>query len=124
MKAIKLLLVTFFLLFASTVQADGHIGPAFRLNGDGSCGWYVYDSFYEGSWFVQFSNGNTGHATFKCKMKLQWGDGEYYYGEGESGGWPLDALGYPGAICYETLSAEGGAAMWTAQCFGAWEPGE
>ena len=57
-------------------------------------------------------------------MKLIDGDGEYYYGEGESGGWPLDFLGYPGAICYETLSAEGGAAMWTAQCFGAWESGE
>ena len=124
MKAIKLLLVTFVLCFASTAQADGHIGPAFRLDTGGGCGWELYDSFYDGTWRVQFSNGNTGHATFKCKMKLAEGDGEYYYGEGESGGWPLNAIGYEGAICYETLSAEGGAAMWTAQCFGAWESGE
>ena len=124
MKMIKLFLVAIVVIFASTAHADGeYIGSAFRLT-DGGCGWEVNGSVYEGSWFIQFSNGRKGHATFKCKMKLVEGDGGFYYAEGDSGGWPLNAVGYPGAMCYETLVADGGAAMWTAQCFDAWESGE
>jgi len=123
-KAIKLFLVAIVVIFASTTHADGeYIGSAFRLT-EGGCYWGVNGSEYEGSSFIQFSNGRTGHATFKCKMKLVVGDGTFYYAEGDSGSWPLNFFGYPEAMCYETLVADGGAAMWTAQCFNAWESGE
>jgi len=121
MNAIKLLLVSFFVLLISNAQAnDEYIGPAFRLDEGGGCGFTGPDFGYAGTWKVQFSNGKTGHATFKCKLTLTVGDGVIYYAEGETGGWPLDATGHPGAMCYTTTELDVESGMWTSQCFGAW----
>lgn len=125
MKAIKLLFVSFFLLFASTAQADGeYIGPAFRVDEGGNCFWYTADWRYEGTSIVQYSNGKKGHATFKCKMTLIDGDGAIYYQEGDTGSFPLGSTENPDAMCYTTLEADVNTAMWTSQCFNAWESGE
>jgi len=125
MKAIKLLLVSFFVLFISNAQANGeYIGPAFRLDEDGGCGITSTDFEYWGTYFVQFSNGKTGHATFKCKLSLTVGDGVMSYSEGDSGTWPLGALGYPDAMCYTTTELNIEKGMWTSQCFNAWNSGD
>ena len=126
MKIIKLFLVAIVVIFASTAHADGlYTGPAYRVTQDGGCGWFPEESFYSGNYFIQFSNGNTGHATFKCKLTLEDGEGVIHYSEGDTGGYPLNVLGYPDATCYETLESDGGKrAMWTVQCSNAWESGE
>ena len=121
MKAINLLLVSFFVLLISTALAnEEYIGPAFRVDDQDGCGFAGPDFWYAGRWRVQFSNGKTGHATFKCKLKLTMGDGVIYYAEGDTGSWPLDSIGYPGAMCYSTTELDVESGMWTAQCFGAW----
>ncbi len=122
MKAIKLFLVSFFVLFVSTAQANGdYIGPAFRLDEDGFCGVYGYDPdwAYEGTSWTQYSNGKTGHATFKCKLALESGDPQIYYSE-----FSLDGFPVPGGPCLNTVSIDGYKGMWTAQCFGAWNSGD
>ena len=124
MKAIKLFLVAIVVIFASTAHADGeYIGSAFRLT-EGGCSWFVDGSTYEGDAFIQFSNGKKGHATYKCKMNLTDGDGVIAYSEGDTGSYPLDFYGHLDAMCYSTAEADVGAAMWTVQCFNAWESGE
>ena len=120
MKAIKLFLVSFFVLFVSTAQADGeYIGPAFRAYGE-YCSVYAGDVWgYEGSSFTQHSNGKTGHATFKCKMDLSWGDPQIAYYEWTDDGYPV-----PGGPCVSTVTLDGNKGMWTAQCFGAPNSGD
>ena len=120
MRMIKLCLVSFFVLFVSTAQADGeYIGPAFRAYGE-FCGVYLGDEWgYEGESFTQYSNGKTGHATFKCKMDIVYGEPAIYYTEWVVEGWPV-----PGGPCYTTVSIEGKKGMWTAQCFGASNSGD
>ena len=120
MKAIKLFLVSFFVLFVSTVQANGeYIGPAYRAEG-GGCAVYVPDVWsYTGSYFIQYSNGNTGHATFKCKLEHESGDQQISYSEFSTDDFPV-----PGGSCYNTISLEGEKGMWTAQCFGVWTSGD
>ena len=46
MRMIKLCLVSFFVLFVSTAQADGEfIGPALRVEPDGLCGTTLGDEY-------------------------------------------------------------------------------
>ena len=123
MKMIKLFLVAIVVIFASTAQADGeYIGSAFRVTAEGGCFWLTDDSTYEGDYWIQFSNGKKGHETFKCKMDLTDGEGVIHYSEGDTGGYPLNVLGHPDAMCYQTLVADVDTAMWTVQCFSAWRP--
>ena len=116
MKIIKLFLVSAFFIFASTAQADDHIGPAFRLDPAGGCVAVLGSSSYHGDGIAQYSNGNTGHATWKCKLKLTAGDPTTFFTEFEG-----DVIGSDG--CWNTVSVEGKKGMWTAQCFGAWTDG-
>ena len=98
MKNFLFLLLAISVLTGSTAFADEHIGSAYRLNDETvTCGWNIFDSSYAGDFFLQFSNGATGHATFKCKMKLVAGDGALYQAEGDSGNWPLVFFGHPDA---------------------------
>ena len=125
MKVIKLFLVAIVVIFASTAHADGeYIGPAFRVDNDSGCSIFSGDYLYEGTYFIQFSNGKKGHATYKCKVRLTEGEGVIYYSEYDADGFPLSALGYPDAMCYATIELDIDAGMWTAQCFNAWESGE
>jgi hypothetical protein len=127
MRKLLFLLLAVSVAFGSTAFANGdYIGPAYRLDEGGGCSVYSPSEGwdYDGTYFVQFSNGKTGHASFKCKMELVAGDPVLYYSEYDSGGYPLDTLGYPGAMCYTTLEINGEKGMWTAQCFGAWDDGE
>jgi len=122
MKYVTLFLLVTSIFAGSTAFADGeYIGPAYRFDDDLWCSVYVPDDWtYEGTYFVQYSNGKRGHATFKCKLVLTEGDPQLYYAEYDSGSYPLGG----DAMCYTTISLEGEAGMWTAQCFNAWNSGE
>lgn len=119
MKVIKLFLVSFFVLFVSTAQANGeYIGPAFRMDEDGGCTVFTPEYLYSGTYWVQYSNGKRGHATFKCKLELAEGDPVISYFEFANEGFPI-----PGS-CFNTVSLEGNKGTWTGQCFGAWNSGD
>ena len=122
MKMIKLLLVSFFVLFVSTAHANGEfIGPALRVEPDGLCGTTLGDEYqYWGTQWIQYSNGKKGHATVKCKMELFVGEGVIYYSEFDSGSFPLGG----DAMCYTTVELDVDKGTWTSQCFGAWNSGD
>lgn len=121
MKAIKLFLISIFVLAGSTAQAgEEYIGPAFRVDEGNSC--YITAPGYEysGTSWVQYSNGKKGHATFKCKLDLTDGEGVISYFEFAS---TVEDFPIPGS-CFNTVSLEGEKGTWTSQCFGAWESGD
>jgi hypothetical protein len=121
MKIIKVFAIALFLLIsAMPVQADGeYIGPAFRVFDD-YCAVYVPDDWtYEGTNWIQYSNGKTGHATYKCKLHLTEGDPQVFYSEFAAFGIPV-----PGGDCWNVIDIDGEKGMWTGQCFGVWEDGD
>ena len=121
-KSILLALILVPVLLVTTVLSAGPppgVGPAVRADDAGVCSvGYTDDSgawipIYEGSFRLHYSNGATGHMTFKCKMYRQEGQDpltiEWEFADSP---WPN---------CYSTISIEGGKkGMWTAQCFGYW----
>lgn len=120
MRMIKLFLVSFFVLFASAALADPPpgVGPSVLVDDGGGCSVGYFDGdvwvpIYAGTAKWRYSNGATGHMTFKCKMDLQEGqDPITLYWEFPDS--PL--LG-----CYSTISLEDNKGTWTAQCFGYWQ---
>ena len=125
MRYLTLLLLVASVFSGSTAFADGeYIGPAYRFDDDLWCSVYSGDYTYEGTYFVQYSNGKRGHATFKCKLVLTEGEPQIYYAEYDSGNYPLGGFGNPDAMCYTTIELNGEKGMWTAQCFNAWDDGE
>ena len=116
MKLIKLLFVSTFILFVSTAQANGEfLGPAFRVDEDFGCETFSPDYVYTGTYFIQYSNGKKGHATYKCIMDGAEGDSVILHFEYAADGFPI-----PGGDCYNSVDLEGDRGMWTAQCFGVW----
>lgn len=94
---------------ASAAQPPG-VDVSVRVEG-GACVVGFSDSDYR--WtrsFTQFSNGATGHTTWKCKFELVQGPPQYEYWE----------FGFDN--CSWTLSIDGKKGMLTQQCFGDWHP--
>lgn len=112
MKKLLLALVLVAALAALTVavaSADPPpgVGPAEVWHDWMTCGATTLNgSSYVGVFEELRSNGSTDHRTYKCKMELVDGPGDYWY------------VGYPSSYCYSTVSFEGQKAMWTIQCFG------
>lgn len=115
MKLIKLLLISTFVLFVSTAQANGvFIGPAYTTDPVFGCGVIHPDYEYWGDQKIHYANSKTGHATFKCRLELTSGDPQISYSEFASDTFPIGE-------CFNTISLEGDKGMWTAQCFGVWQ---
>jgi hypothetical protein len=125
MKYVIWLLVAISVLAGSTVSANGvFVGPALRVDSADTCGVLIPDEWeYAGVAYIQFSNGKTGHATYKCKLELQYGDPQLLIIELDSGEFPLSDAGYFGGSCYTYIELEGDKGMWTSQCFNVWESG-
>jgi hypothetical protein len=121
MKYLTCLLLAITVLTVSTTYAGEIIGPAYRQDGGGSCGVGNTGYDYEGDNTVriQFSNGKTGHATWKCKLNLVDGDPQVSTSEFTSGSFLIS-----GDVCQHTVQLEGETAMWTAQCFYVWFSGD
>jgi len=110
-KLVPLGLVLVLLLAAtSVVSADPPPGvaPVLRIDAYGECGFYFPDAAYQGDGVKQFSNGATGHTTWKCQLELLSGTPKYIYFE------------FSVESCDHTVSVEGNKGMWTIQCFGEW----
>lgn len=108
------LVIVLVLLTATVASADTPPGvaPAIRM-GFGMCEILFFDpedTRYVGDAVKVFSNGATGHSTYKCKFELVSGTPKYLYDEYEFVG------------CYRTVSIEGQKGMFTEQCFGEWYP--
>jgi len=121
MKIFKACAIFLFLIVLTLpVQADEHIGPAFHWSA-GTCAVYVPDVWrYEGTPRIVWSNGRTGHATYKCKLHLVEGDPQIYFSEWSQEGFPIADAG----PCLNRIDIEGQKGMWTGQCFGTWNDGD
>jgi hypothetical protein len=95
---------------STSLAQDVLIGPAVRLDG-GSCsvgfldgqGGYSSEYFGDEGW-TQFSNSNTGHAMFKCKLYLVAGEPIYYLLDAGSDGYVyrLEIEGEKGMLTYSS----------------------
>ena len=105
--------VLLLLLATSVALADQPPGvaPAFRMESTTYCSLDAGYFYYTGDIFKQFSNGATGHSTYKCKLELISGEPQYF-----SYGGPLYSN------CRYEVSLEGKKGMVTVQCFGDWYP--
>jgi hypothetical protein len=106
------LVVVLLVLATSVASAEEPPGVdvAIRVSEFG-CGTSINGSLYLSTkFFTQYSNGATGHSTFKCKLELVQGPPEDFFMEFSSGN------------CDTTISIEGKKGMWTTQCFGDWFP--
>ena len=121
MRTLFVLLAVMFVLFSSAAVAGPPpgVGPSVLVTpDDDSCavGYEDDDGFvpvYLGEYTLRYSNGATGHMTFKCKMELLEGfDPFVLY-------WEFADSPLPG--CYSTVSLEGEKGTWMGQCFGYWE---
>jgi opacity protein-like surface antigen len=119
MKKIISLVLTLVLLLvvasaASAEQPPG-VAPAVKIDPAGGCGLYGIDEngqegvAYIGYYKLIFSNGATGHVTFKCKTELQPGYIPLY-----------DYIEWSDDSCHNSISYEGNKATWTEQCVGLW----
>lgn len=122
MKLIKVFAIALFLIVLTMpAQAEEYIGPAFHWNGEYCAVIFIDEgAVYEGQPRVVWSNGKTGHATFKCKMTLVDGDPQIYFSEFSQDGFPIDGAG----PCLNRFDIEGQKGMWTGQCFGTWNDGD
>ena len=94
---------------ASAAQPPG-VDVAIRVSEYG-CVVTVNSSKYSSTkFFTQYSNGATGHSTYKCKLELEKGPPVDYFYE------------FSSSNCAYNISIEGKKGMWTSQCVGDWYP--
>jgi hypothetical protein len=112
-KLVVVVLVVVLLVLATSVASAAQppgVDVAIRVSEYG-CGVGVNSSSYWSTkFFTQYSNGATGHSTYKCKLELVQGLPEVYFIEFSSGN------------CDYTISIEGKKGMVTRQCVGDWYP--
>ena len=120
MKYVVYLLLAISVLTGSTAFANGvYIGPAFKVDTAACTSSNSLNYYYGQHGPLQYSNGATGHATFKCKMDLITGPGEISLNEFTTEDW-----WGTGSVCSHTVYLEGKKGMWTAQCFYLWNSGD
>ena len=117
MRVFFVLLTMMFALFSSAAVAGPPpgVGPSVLVIPDENVCLLTYQDvpIYVGEYTERYSNGATGHMTFKCKMDLQEGFSPLVLY------WEVAEVPYPG--CYSTISVEEDKATWMGQCFGYWE---
>ena len=96
---------------ASAAQPPG-VEVAIRVSeSEYGCGVGVNgSSYWSTKLFKQYSNGATGHSTYKCKVELVNGPPEDFFAEFSAGN------------CDYTISIEEKKGMYTRQCVGDWYP--
>lgn len=112
------LVVVLLILATSIASAEGQppgVDSAVRISGSaGQCGFITFPdtaSVYSGLSLVkQYSNGATGHSTYKCKLEL-------VFGPPAKGVWKWRESG-----CDWIVSLVGEKGMMTLQCDGQWYP--
>ena len=118
-KMLLLVVVVFAIMMLSAVAVSADPPPGVDaahsfINQNHSCGHSHNGAFYLGpTTKYHYSNGATGHFTWKCKSELVSGPPQYMY---------FETLDVPYLGCEGHVSLEGNKGMWTGQCFGQWYP--
>jgi hypothetical protein len=114
MKKIVVWVLVVVLLVLATSVASAEKPPgvvaAIRISEDGSAVGINGSLYRNTKCFTQYSNGATGHSTFKCKFELVKGPPAEFFRV-----WSF-------SNCDNTISINGNKGMWKRQCFGDWYP--